>query len=47
MFSVVLCSVMSCKSIVAVNRDILEDAADETFDKSRPLDKITNWKDNN
>ena len=40
MFSVVLCSVMSGKSSIAVNRDILEDTEDETLDTSRPVDNM-------
>ena len=40
MFSFVLCSVMSGKSSIAVNRDILEDAEYEILDTSKPVDNM-------
>ena len=40
MFSVVLCSVISDKSSIAVHRDILEDTDDEIFGTSRSVDNM-------
>ena len=40
MFSVVLCSVMSGKSSIAINRDILEDTEDEILYISNPVDNM-------